>query len=252
MILAMFAEERRKMISKLLTEQRRVETSELSTQFNVSIDTVRRDLSIMEDRGMLIKTHGGAIPTAPQLFSNKRYEDGTEEENSISKAAVSMIQEDDVIFLASAGIQYGMIKFLSQDMKCTIITNSLAIASKLKDFNHIDTYIVGGKVRPSGNVYDSFAVENIKSFMFDKCFISGGKLSIKGVSTSTFEVASLLRAVINNSRRSICMAPLKKIGDNEGAMICPLENINTIITSSLVQENKINELKGFVSEIIIV
>jgi DeoR family fructose operon transcriptional repressor len=92
----------------------RVMVKDLADLFQLSIDSIRRDLSIMEEQGLLKKTHGGAIPaiqvrTAP-LPPELLYGDGSPHENAIAKLAASYIQPKDTVFIGGAGVHFGMLK----------------------------------------------------------------------------------------------------------------------------------------------
>lgn len=121
----MFAEERREKILALLSEEKRVMVKDLAEKFKVSIDSIRRDLSIMEEQGLLKKTHGGAIPSTkvrqapppPEI----RYGEGTPQGNAIAKLAVSYIRESDTVFIGSGSLSYVLLKHLPEQMPLTIL-----------------------------------------------------------------------------------------------------------------------------------
>src|SRR3954471_16614640 len=102
----MFAEERRQKIWELLQKRQRVLAKELAEMFGVSVDSIRRDLSIMEEQGLLKKTHGGAIPI-PKVRTLPpppaiRYGKASPYIRAIAKMAASYIQEGDTVFIGSA------------------------------------------------------------------------------------------------------------------------------------------------------
>ena len=166
----MFTEERRERILELLNTDGRVIAKELAERFEMSIDSIRRDLSIMEKDGLLKRTHGGAIELTRvrNLAAEpaKRYSDSSIYENTIAKVAASYIQEDDSIFIGGASIHNAMLKYLPE-VSFTVITNSIEIAGHLREYKNIDTYLIGGKVKPSGNITDTFASELISRFSID-------------------------------------------------------------------------------------
>ena len=188
----MFTEERRERILELLNTDGRVIAKELAERFDMSIDSIRRDLSIMEKDGLLKRTHGGAIELTRvrNLVAEpaKRYSDSSIYEDTIAKVAASYIQEDDSIFIGGASIHNAMLKYLPE-VSFTVITNSIEIAGHLREYKNIDTYLIGGKVKPSGNITDTFASELISRFSIDFYFSTGGGISLQGISTATPEVA---------------------------------------------------------------
>ncbi|WP_053373586.1 DeoR/GlpR family DNA-binding transcription regulator [Paenibacillus sp. FJAT-27812] len=231
----MFSDERRDKILELLEKDGRVLAKELADQFDLSIDSIRRDLSIMEEKGLLKRTHGGAIPAvnvrqAP-LPPSLRYQGGAPHQNAISKVAASFIKEANTVFIGSAGIHFGMLSYLPS-FPFTVVTNSITIADALKESDTIDVYLLGGKIKPSGNVTDTLANEFLKQFTLDLCFATGGGISQNGISTTTPEVASIIRTAMAISRKTICLAPHEKLGVDFFARSGAVTDIDLLITDN--------------------
>lgn len=243
----MFSEERRDKIIEFLNNDGRVLAKDLADMFDLSIDSIRRDLSIMEEKGLLKRTHGGAIPASKvrstPLPTSERYQESAPHQDAISKLAASFIKEKDTVFIGGAGIHYGMLRFLPE-IPLTILTNSMNIAESLKERKLIDTYLVGGKVKPSGNITDTLANDFIRQFSIDICFMTGGGISKNGISTSTPEVASFGRAVSEVSRRTICLAPHEKLGVDFFAKQCPITQIDVLITDDQGSIDVIEEIES--------
>nr|MBT2175998.1 DeoR/GlpR transcriptional regulator [Streptococcus mitis] len=94
------------------------------------------------------------------------YSDRSINEEAIAKVAASYIQEGDSIFIGGGSIHYAMLKYLPET-SFTVITNALEIASKLREFKNVETYLIGGKVKPSGNMTDTLASEMISRLSID-------------------------------------------------------------------------------------
>jgi DeoR/GlpR family transcriptional regulator of sugar metabolism len=243
----MFSDERRDKILELLQENGRVLAKDLAELFEMSIDSIRRDLSIMEEKRLLKRTHGGAIPVlkvrnAP-LPPSLRYQEGTPYQNAISRVAASLIQEKDTVFIGSTGLHYGMIKYLP-NFPFTVVTNSIKIADSLKERESLDVYLAGGKVKSSGNISDVLANEFLRQFTLDICFVSGGGISKNGVSTATPEVAALTRAASVISRRTICLAPHEKLGIDFFAKGCSVSDLDLLITDEEASIEAIEEIES--------
>lgn len=243
----MFTDERRDKIIELLQKNGRVLAKELADMFELSIDSIRRDLSIMEEKGLLKRTHGGAIPaskvrSAP-LPPDLRYKEASPHQDAISKLAASFIQEKDTVFIGSAGIHYGMLKFLPE-VPFTVVTNAIRVADALKDREEIDVYLIGGKVKSSGNISDTLANQFLRQFTLDLCFVAGGGISKNGVSTSSPEVASLGRTAVEISRKRICLAPHEKLGVDFFAKEGPITDMDLLITDSEASINAIEDIEN--------
>ncbi|MBW9234908.1 DeoR family transcriptional regulator, partial [Leptospira santarosai] len=125
------SDERRQEILKMLDENGRVLAKDLAGKFELSIDSIRRDLSIMEEQGVLKRTHGGAIPVTNVRNMaqppSSRYGEGSDYQNAIARLAVSFIKENQTVFIGGAAIHYVMLKFLPRDIAFTVVTNSIEI-----------------------------------------------------------------------------------------------------------------------------
>lgn len=231
----MFAEERREKILNNLKKSGRIFAKDLAEEFGISIDTIRRDLTILEKQGMLKRTHGGAIPLSKvrrfPLDNTARYNEGTEHQNAIAKLATKYIEQGDTIFIGGASIHYVLLKYLPLDRNYTVITNSLTIASKLKSLSNVETYMVCGKVREEEEIVDALATEFIRTLRIDVAYLTGGGVSARhGLSTSTPEGSSFQRAVADVSRKKICLANFDKIGAEFFSRTLEITDLDLIIT----------------------
>jgi len=243
----LFTDERRDKIIELLQKNGRVLAKELADMFELSIDSIRRDLTIMEEKGLLKRTHGGAIPAAKvrnsPLPPDLRYKEGAPHQDAISKLAASFIQEKDTVFIGSAGIHFGMLKFLP-DVPFTVVTNAIRVADALKDREAIDVYLVGGKVKSSGNISDALANQFLRQFTLDICFVTGGGVSKNGVSTSSPDVATLGRTAVEISRKRICLAPHEKLGIDFFVKEGPITDMDLLITDNESNINAIEDIEN--------
>ncbi|HET7578786.1 MAG TPA: DeoR/GlpR family DNA-binding transcription regulator [Bacillales bacterium] len=253
----MFAEERREHIIKKLEKEKRVLVKGLAEELDVSIDTIRRDLALMEEKGLLKRTHGGAVsaskvrtfPSPPSV----RYGEGTTQQNAIAREAASFIEPGDTVFISSASLHYMMLKYLPTNEPLTVITNSTVVAEQLKARENIETFMVCGKVRPSGSVVDALATEFIKTLKIDTCFLVGGGLTAAhGVSTATAEEAGFQRAAAGVARRKICLSTYNKLGNEAFAQIVPAQSLDTVITDWDAPVEEINRLQDIGVQVIAV
>ncbi|MEC3433359.1 DeoR family transcriptional regulator [Bacillus thuringiensis serovar nigeriensis] len=250
----MFTEERREKILELLNTDGRVIAKDLAERFDMSIDSIRRDLSIMEKDGLLKRTHGGAIELTPvrNLAAEpaKRYSDSSIYEDTIARVAVSYIQEGDSIFIGGASVHNAMLKYLPE-VSFTVITNSIEIAGYLREYKNIDTYLIGGKVKPSGNITDTLASELISRFSIDLYFSTGGGISLQGISTATPEVAYFSKRVSEIARRNICLVPHNKLGIDCFIRGESLKEIDIIITDEEASKETVQDFEKQGKQVVI-
>lgn len=253
----MFAEERQQAILQRLREEGRVLAKALAESLGVSADTIRRDLIALEKKGFLKRTHGGAIPgkkvRSGPLSPALRYSEGSAAEKAIAKKAAGLIGRDDTVFIGSARLHYVMLDELPTSYHFTVVTNSTVIAEKLKVRENIDTYVVGGRLRPSGTIADAIAVDFLRGLRLDICFLTGGGLSAEhGVSTATGDVAVLHRTAAEVARRVICLATHDRLGSEMFARIIPIQEVDVILTDADAPEDEIQLLRETGAEVIVV
>lgn len=252
----MFAEERREMILSMLKSKGRIFAKDLAEEFGISIDTIRRDLTTMEEQGFLKRTHGGAIPVSKvrrlPIDNKVRYSEGTEHQNAVAKLAAEYIDEGDTVFIGGASIHYILLKHLPLDKKYTVITNSLTIAEKLKSLNNVETYIVCGKIKSDEGIVDAVATEFIRSLRIDVAFLTGGGLSAKhGLSTTTPEGAIFQRTVAQVSRRKVCLANFDKVGTEFFSKTIDAKDLDIVITDWEAPDDEIEKIRGLGVKVII-
>ncbi|PEB77588.1 DeoR family transcriptional regulator [Bacillus thuringiensis] len=250
----MFTEERREKILELLNTDGRVIAKDLAERFDMSIDSIRRDLFIMEKDGLLKRTHGGAIELTRvrnlAAEPTKRYSDSSIYEDTIARVAVSYIQEGDSIFIGGASVHNAMLKYLPE-VSFTVITNSIEIAGYLREYKNIDTYLIGGKVKPSGNITDTLASELISRFSIDLYFSTGGGISLQGISTATPEVAYFSKRVSEIARRNICLVPHNKLGIDCFIRGESLKKIDIIITDEEASKETVQDFEKQGKQVVI-
>ncbi|KEI06694.1 cytochrome C [Clostridium sp. K25] len=251
----MFAEERREKILSIVKTKGRVLAKDLAEEFGTSIDTIRRDLKVMESHRILKRTHGGAIPLSKvrrlPIDDKLRYNEGTEHQNSVAKMAAKYIDNGDTIFIGGASIHYVLLKYLPMDKNYTVVTNSLTIAQKLKSLSNIETYIVCGNIKNDEGVVDALATEFIRTLRIDVAFLTGGGISAKhGLSSATPEGAIFQKTVAEVSRRKICLANFDKVGTEFFSKTLDIKDLDMLITDWEAPEEEIKKIQKAVKVLI--
>jgi DeoR family transcriptional regulator, fructose operon transcriptional repressor len=255
----MFIEERHQAILDYIEKNSRIAATEIQDMFEVSFDTARRDLRILEEKGLLKRTHGGAIPihqigfSKPPKVTARDISEIKENYFAIAQKAVSMIKDHDVIFITSATVGYFMAQNLSKDFFITVVTNSIVIAEELRKQDNIRVIITAGEMDGKGNCYDSFTVEIIKRMRFDKAFITSASISAEfGLSIQRTNHVEFINAVINSSKCSIGLYPTEKIGFESIISICPASKLDILITDWDASDEELKKIDDQGIEIIVV
>ena len=254
----MFMEERQEKIAAQIQTQGRISISEITAQFGISEESARRDLRLLEQRGLCKRTHGGAIRPLQAGFRlplTRDYSSMTIREDyaEIAKAAVSLIRANDAIYLTGGSFGHIMLEYLPRDIPYTLTVNSVDLAHALRNLENVDVYVVGGHMRKSGSLVDSLATEWVSRMHFDYCFLTGAGLTFDfGLSNRTDETAAFQRTVLRNSRNRVLLISGEKVGNNSFLRVCPAETFQTIITDWNCPEDQLDGLRERGIEVIIV
>lgn len=256
----MFMEERHQAILDIIKTSGRISIGDIQEKFDVSVDSARRDLRILEERGLLKRTHGGAIPIQQVGVFPPRHRDMKNMEvwdnyAAIAKKGAEFIKENDIVYLTSGSVGFIMLKYLPKDIKYTLVLNSVSLADELKFWDNVTVYIVGGKMRmhSTASLVDSFAAAFVKNMHFDICFMTGAGYDADfGFSNGTDETATFQRAVIENSRNKILLMPNQKIGFRAFIKVCDANKFDTLITDWDSVEDELNKIEETGVRVIVV
>lgn len=254
----MFVEERHQEIAEIIRMNGKITVAEITGKYGISDESARRDLRLLEQKGVCKRTHGGAIragqvsvrPPADRDFASMPVFDNYRE---IARRGAALIRENDVVYLTGGSFGHIMISFLPKEFHYTVVVNSVEIGKELRPFDNIDVYVTGGKMRQSGSLTDSLASEFVSRIHFDLCFITGAGLTADfGLSNGTDETASFQRTVIRNSRKRCLLIPGAKIGVDSFIRVCEAAVFDTIITDWDCVEDQLSALEEQGVEVIVV
>lgn len=254
----MFIEERHQEIIETIRTNGKITISEITSKYGISDESARRDLRLLEQKGLCKRTHGGAIsiqqisvrPPVNRDFEKMPIFDNYRE---ISRVAAAKIRENDTVYLTGGSFGHIMVSFLPRNIQYTVVVNSVDIGKELRNFDNIDVYIAGGKMRQSGSLVDSLANEFVSRLHFDLCFITGAGLSADfGLSNGTDETATFQRTVIKNSRKRYLVIPSSKVGVDSFIKVCDVDVFDAIITDWDCVEDQVAAMEEKGVEIIVV
>ncbi len=236
----MFAEERQEKILELLKKNRRVSNTELVKEFGVSGTTIRIDLSELEEKGLLSRTHGGAILKDDPVFGedsiSSRHEKYKEEKEQLAQKARKEIQDGDTILIDSGTTMLELAGSLKDARNLTVITNDLQVALKLQKNAGIDLILLGGRVRTSFEcTVGGMGIRALEELSVDKAFMGANALSIvKGATTPNTDNAEMKRAMMKIARRRYLLCDSSKIGIRTVCSFAKIPEFDVIITDDKV------------------
>ena len=247
----MTADERKQQISALLSKNGSVKVTELSRIFSVSEVTVRNDLADMESKGLLSRTHGGAVSSYKPYCSmnfNQRLETNYAEKMKIAEKVSQMIEPNDTIMINAGTTTLMVYHQLPADYPLKIITNSIAIALEASMNPNYNITLVGGAVNTKYQfTYGTEAVEQLEKYYVDKLILSVDGIDIKnGFSTYYGEETSADKAMINRCELCIIAADRTKLHRNAFVKIADIDSADHIVTTGLFtdEEKKLLQAQG--------
>lgn len=227
----MLKEERLDFIIKRLRSDQSVKLGQLSEALDVSEDTIRRDIEGLARNGLLTKVRGGAIPHSPNLHSfQERILVSENEKGIIAQKALSLIKPGDTILLDGGTTTYALAGLL--DMPLTVITNNVPVAALLAGKKNMEVIITGGRILPDSQATaGAYAISLLERSHVDIYFLGVCSLHHKiGITSLDYFECEVKRAMVDCSDRIVALTGHDKIGTSEAYKICPIEQLDTIIT----------------------
>ena len=210
-----------------------VRVSALSERLGVSEVTIRRDLELLERRGMLERTHGGAIATQ-RLRAEPAYRDAAstnpEEKRLIGEAAAALVEPGDALYLNGGTTTLQVFRHL-RAAGLKVVTNHVGIALEVAG-RDVELLLLGGHYRaPSNSVVGPFATEALRRTHATKAFIGVEGISVgSGLTTPVAAEAEIARVMIEQTRgRVFVVADHSKIGTVADFVIAPLEEVDALV-----------------------
>ncbi|KWO38245.1 DeoR family transcriptional regulator [Burkholderia sp. MSMB1459WGS] len=210
----MLTTQRKKAILDALSRDGQVLAAELSVQFGVSEDTVRRDLRELAAEGLLQRVHGGALPASPAVapFAQREALE-TAEKRRIARRAAQMIAPGQVAIVDGGTTSALLVGQLPVDLRATIVTHSPSVAVALAAHPSIDVILIGGRLYKHSIVaVGAAAMEGIARIHADLYFMGvTGVHPVAGLSTGDFEEAAIKRALAERAAETVVLASQSKL-----------------------------------------
>jgi DeoR family fructose operon transcriptional repressor len=239
----MFAEERKLKIIDILNQNKKVTVTELVHLFNVSSATIRSDLRELNNKGQIIRTHGGAI-----IESGAGFEPHTEQKRDlnlaakqqIARLAIDLINDGDTVILDTGTTTLEFAKLLNQRHRVKAVTNDFEIARVLEEMNSIGVLMLGGEVRKKFHcTVGAAGIDMLAQLSVDKAFMGTNSLSIsKGASTPNIQQAETKKAMITSAKKVILLCSSRKLGRDSFAHFASLDQIDTLVVEQIDDNEK--------------
>lgn len=253
----MFMEERLEKIYEILKRDNNVKVKDLSLEFNVSEGMIRKDLAKLEKMYNIKRTYGGAI-LERQLVHNEnttsRVINNFESKEEIAKKAISLIEENDVIFMDISSTNYMMAGLMyNLKKKITVVTNMNRIAMAFDNISNIEVILIGGSYNKNlGGTIGSKAESQIRGIKIDKAFIGAGGINLEEnfLSNFNYEESTTKKVIIEQSKKTYILTTNDKFYKDGSYKFSELQEIDFIITDKRVDEKILKDIEKFNVKII--
>ncbi|MEU2428097.1 MULTISPECIES: DeoR/GlpR family DNA-binding transcription regulator [unclassified Streptomyces] len=233
----MYAPERQQQILRLAREGGRVDVLSLADEFQVTAETIRRDLKALDRAGLVRRVHGGAIPAGRLDFEPdlaERESTAADEKDRIARAALAELPEDGSVILDAGSTVARLAAAFPLECSLTVVTHALPAAARLADHPGIDLHLVGGRVRQRTRAaVDAWALRAYGEIRADVVFLgANGFSAAAGLTTPDLAEAAVKRALVAAARRVVLLADSAKHGAEHFARFADLTDVDLLITDS--------------------
>ncbi|AEU35913.1 transcriptional repressor AgaR [Granulicella mallensis] len=248
--------ERRQRMLDLIQRNGRVLVSELSDVFGISRITIRKDLDYLESKGLLQRSHGGALPRSsvladPPLKAKEQHQ--LKEKQRIAEAAVKLVEEGHCVLLDSGTTTTAIARALTAFSSLTVVTNAVNIATELAGTD-FDVILTGGTLRKSSfSLAGPIAEDMLREIHADILFLGVDGFDAKaGLTTPNVLEARINRAMVHAAEKVVMVCDSTKFGRRSLSLIVPADAIHTVITDTNLSEDQAEAIKALGVEVILV
>ena len=238
--------ERHKYILDHLNKYGFVRITDVANELGVTKVTIRKDVKILEAKGLLYKVHGSARSANPHVADTDVHVKGNvnrEEKERIARKAVELLNDNDSIIMASGSTIYAFAEAIKREFRShlNVVTTFLRLGVLLNEVENVDVVQLGGAVHKKAlSVSGSEAVRALDDCICSKVFFGVDGIDLEhGITTSTIEEAKLTQVMMRSASKIIILADSSKFGQRGFGRICSLEEIDVIVTDSRISEQAV-------------
>lgn len=232
----MLATERHAQLLERLTRDGALRTTAMAAEFDVTDETIRKDLEVLEQRGELVRVHGGAVPpTTPRLDLSltERQKVNLDAKRAIARKAAERIQPKEIIFLDASSTALTLTEFLPE-IPLTVLTNAHNVVTALSGREHLEVFSTGGLYETRSKSFIGLSAEaSLRRFNINRMFCSATAFDLdRGVSESNPRQAAFKERVVPCSEEVCLLADSSKLGSMASFFFASAREISTLVTNS--------------------
>ncbi|WP_086315337.1 DeoR family transcriptional regulator, myo-inositol catabolism operon repressor [Enterococcus sp. 7F3_DIV0205] len=226
-------------IENYIQQQGSISLDELCRVFNVSKNTIRRDINELEKRGTLKKVYGGVVYVENNLvsFENRNIHNQKEKEQ-IGQRAAALIEEDDLIYIDSGTTTSQILKHIDSELPFTLLTNNLDIINLAAAMKNVQLILIGNSYKRKTRSFVGIEDEAVVTrYNINKAFMAATGVSItSGLTNSDLMEYRIKKMIVQRTKDIYLLADSSKFDHSTLLTYSPLESIKGIVTTRDIPE----------------
>jgi DeoR family glycerol-3-phosphate regulon repressor/DeoR family fructose operon transcriptional repressor len=228
---------RRADILRIARQVGQITVAEMSARFDVSLDTIRRDLDMLSEQGLISRIHGGAVPAESLVTADKPFDQRVNAQhnakNSIGRAAARLIADGETLVVNGGSTTLAFAAGLGSLSRLTIVTNNLSLPAAVPPQAVRNLYLLGGEIRSGAQItLGPVGLVGVPAINADTAVVGVGGVTSEGCWTSHLAEAGMMAGMIAAARRTIIVADSSKFGHHAFAKVVSLERIAVLVTDA--------------------
>jgi DeoR family fructose operon transcriptional repressor len=253
----MLAEERRFLIREMLSARRTITAAELCTSLGVTAATIRRDLASLEQEGVLVRSHGGAVSQMSSTKFQPSYEtlarSNSDAKKAIARAAEHLILDGETVFLEGSTTVYELASRLQHRTRLTVVTNSPTIVCLLQRSSGVNVLCTGGDLQKDTFYFSGeWAQRALSEIRLDKAVLGVSAIDPEyGISTANHAEAQIKKRIMAAAKVRIALADHTKFGKQSFAFVGSVGDIQVLVTDNEAPGREVQQLREAGLEVLI-
>lgn len=235
-------QERQQRIVQRLRSHGRVVAAELAVEFEVSEDSIRRDLRELAAQGLCKRVYGGALPLAPRGTLKQRAGENIARKQALARKAVTLVRAGQIVLMDASSTNTAIAAALPERLDLTVVTNAPDIAQVLMDKEGVEILLIGGRVdRRTGATMGAKALLDIQRVRADICFPGACAIDAQsGLWSFDNEEVQLKRAMIEASGATVVVATVDKLGVAATYHVADIEDVQHLVVEHDTKEASVD------------
>jgi DeoR family transcriptional regulator of aga operon len=236
-----------------------ISVEQVGALLGVSVATVRRDLQDLEDKGLLRRTHGGAVSIEPLFYEPFRHDSSfqeqierhAEEKRRIALAASEMVQDGETIALTAGTTTTEVVRSIRNRSGVTVVTSTINVAMELSKRRDLEVFVTGGFLRGDWfSLVGPAAAYAMGQINVDKAFLGmNGIDAEKGLTSANSGEAAINRVIVNQAKQRIVVADHSKLGAVATYRFCGSNEVHVLITDTGASDTTIGPFEALGIEV---